>query len=270
MTLVRNATDNYHAHSSDSEKIYVEFDKVFGEGLGVKLRYILDGDEEIVGYEYQPYYVGSTPKEYINIEIQNLDGEHVVIAEDVDNGNELVFSLHNPLDFTSGVSVFDAAEITLSGLSCEATIILPVLKDEESEKQRREEESERREQLDLARNGDMAAMQKLEQTEEALSEVIQERLVHEDFLTVVEGFFMPTDDDDTQYSILGDITKIDERTNTHSGEKLYVFTLNVTGTPIDICVNAKDVRGLPSVGMRLLGSCWLQGSLKPTKGGEWM
>jgi len=265
MTLVRNANDNYHAHSCDSGKIYVEFDKVFGEGLGVKLRYILNDDEEIIGYEYQPYFVGGTPKGYVNIEIQNLDGEHVVIAEDVDNGNELVFSLQNPFEYTSGVSVFDSAAITLAGLSCDATIILPVLKDEESEKQRIEEESERREQLDLARKGDMAALQKLEQTEEALSDIIQERLVHEDFLTVVEGFFMPTDDDDTQYSILGDITNIEERTNTHSGEKLYVFTLNVTGSPIDICVNADDVRGLPSVGMRLLGSCWLQGSLKIMK-----
>ena len=247
MTLVRNANDNYHAHSCDSDKIYVEFDKAFGDGLGVKLRYILNGDEEIVGYEYQPYFAGSTLKEYVNIEIQNLDGEHIVIAEDVDNGNELVFSMQNPFEYSSGVSVFDTAEIALAGLSCDATIILPVLKDEESEMLRIEEETERREQLSRARRGDMAAIQKLEQTEEALSEVIQERLIHEDFLTVVEGFFMPTDDDDTQYSILGEITKIAERENTTTGEKLYVFTLNVTGTPIDICVNVKDVRGLPSV-----------------------
>ncbi|MCL2673868.1 MAG: DUF3881 family protein, partial [Defluviitaleaceae bacterium] len=116
MTLVRNATDNYHAHSCDNEKIYVEFDKVFGEGLGVKLRYVLNSDEEIIGYEYQPYFVGSTPKDYVNIEIQDIDGEHVVIAEDIDNGNELVFSLQNPLEFTSGASVFDKAAITLAGL----------------------------------------------------------------------------------------------------------------------------------------------------------
>jgi len=262
MTLVRNANDHYHAHSRDTESIYVEFDKAFGNDFGLKLRYVLNSGEEIVGYEYQPYCNGSTPKGYVNIEIQSIDGEHIVIAEDADNGNELVFSLQNPFDFTDGISLFDTATITLAGLSSEATIILPVLKDEESERMRLEEESERREQLCRAREGDMSALQKLEQTEEALSGIIQERLINEDFLTVVEGFFMPTDDDDTQYSILGDITSITERTNSFTGERMYVFGLNVTGSPIDVCVNIEDVRGLPSVGMRFLGSCWLQGRLK--------
>ena len=262
MELVRDTPDNYHAHSRDSEKIYVEFDKVFGQGFGVRLRYALSGSEELIGYEYQPYYSGATPKGYVNIEIQSMDGEHVVIAEDFDNGNELVFSLQNPMDYTDGVSVLDRASIKLAGLSCDATIILPVVKDEFSEELRQEEERERREQLHRARQGDVKAIESLELAEEETTSIIQERLENEDFLTVVEGFFMPADDDDTQYCILGDITSVGERTNALTGERLYVLSLNVTGSPIDICVNTEDVAGLPSVGMRFLGTCWLQGSLE--------
>jgi len=262
MTLVRNAPDNYRALSRESDKIHVEFDKEFGHNLGVKLRYTLNDSEDMVGYEYQPYYVGGTPKGYVNIEIQSFDGEYIVIAEDTDNGNELVFSLQNPLEFTDGVSVFDTATIKLAGLSCDATIVLPVLKDETSEQQRLEEERERREQLYKARQGDVTAIEKLELAEDEISSIIQERLVHEDFLTVVEGFFMPSDDDDTQYCVLGDITGVAQNTNSLTGECIYVLSLNVTGSPMDICVNTEDVAGLPSVGMRFLGTCWLQGSVE--------
>jgi len=262
MAIVRETPDNYYAQSRDSERIYVEFDKVFGKGFGVRLRYALNGSEELIGYEYQPYYSGDTSKGYVNIEIQSMDGEHVVIAEDFDNGNELVFSLQNPLEYADGVSVLDRATIKLAGLSCDATIILPVVKDDLSEEMRREEELERREQLLKARQGDTEAIESLEMAEEETSSIIQERLAHEDFLTVVEGFFMPAEDDDTQYCILGDITDVTERTNTLTGERLYILSLNVTGSPIDICVNADDVAGMPSVGMRFLGTCWLQGSLE--------
>jgi len=262
MALVRNTPDTYNAHSRDNDKIYVEFDKVFGQGLGVRLRYALNGSEEMVGYEYQPYYAGGTPKGYVNIEVQSVDGEHIVIAEDMDNGNELVFSLQNPMEYTDGISVIDRGTIKLAGLSCDATIILPVAKDDLSEELRREEERERREQLLKARQGDTKAIEDLELAEEETSSIIQERLENEDFLTVVEGFFMPSEDDDTQYCILGDITSVTRRTNTLTGESLYILSLNVTGSPIDICVNAEDVAGEPSIGMRFMGTCWLQGCLE--------
>ncbi|MCL2616610.1 MAG: DUF3881 family protein [Defluviitaleaceae bacterium] len=261
MTLVRNTPDKYHAHSRDDNTIFVEFDKAFSPGLGLKLRYTLNDSEELVGYDYQPYYAGGKPKAYVNIEIQNLDDEHIAIAEDLENGNELVFSLQNATEFASGDSVLDSATVRLAGLSCDATIVLPVLKDEESERLRQEEEDERREQLRKARQGDAEAIEKLEIADEEISNTIQERLAHEDFLTVVEGFFMPTEDDDTQYCLLGDITNVAECANDLTGERLYVLSLSVTGTPIDICVNTEDVAGLPSVGMRFLGTCWLQGRL---------
>ena len=267
--VVINAPDSYIAVSRQTDKIFVEFSKDLSPGIGVTVRYVCDSDEEVEALTFWPYCLGRTSKKYVDVEIQGEDGEYAAIAEDIDNGNELVFSLQNPLDLGEDLQMLEVGTIRLSGLGREATIILPVYKDEFSEQLRQQEERDRKEQLRRARQGDVLAKENLEYAEEETSDIISERLAHEDFLTVIESFLMPLDDDDTHYFILGDITKAEKCANELTGEKLYRLSLNVAGSPIDICINAQDVTGLPSEGMRFMGTCWLQGRIDPNfRGGR--
>ena len=81
----------------------------------------------------------------------------------------------------------------------------------------------------------------------------------EDFLTVVEGFLMPSEEEEHFSFILGDVLEVHLAQNTYTDENLVVLTLNVAGTIMQLCINQADLEGMAVPGMRFLGACWMQG-----------
>jgi hypothetical protein len=64
-----------------------------------------------------------------------------------------------------------------------------------------------------------------------------------------------------QYSILGEILKVEKRENSLTKEKIYVLTVECNNLEFDVCINEEDLIGEPEIGRRLKASIWLQGRL---------
>ena len=65
-----------------------------------------------------------------------------------------------------------------------------------------------------------------------------------------------------QYSVMGEITEMNTTKNAVTGEQVYELGLVCNDVPIDICINEKDLFGVPEVGRRFKGQIWLQGMLE--------
>ena len=90
-------------------------------------------------------------------------------------------------------------------------------------------------------------------------------MFEEDFLSIMSGYFVPTTLVDATYAILGEITDIQNRKNTQTGEESYLFTLDVNDMPLEVLINKANLVGYPSIGMRFMGTCWLQGTIVTSK-----
>ena len=80
--------------------------------------------------------------------------------------------------------------------------------------------------------------------------MISQRLTKEDVFSIVDSFFMPSGLECDQYSVMGEITEMNTTKNAVTGEQVYELGLVCNDVPIDICINEKDLFGVPEVGRR--------------------
>ena len=235
--------------------------KFFGEDIGVLVRGRVKRGEVMAVEACVPLAVSALVLDCDNVEATPNGTGVTALVQDPATGNELAFRLNNVLDHHrrpwAGAVTANIALLATCG-----TVILPVAKDQESERQRKEEDAYYRDLAQQARRGDQEAQALLDAQEAELSAQMNERLREEDFLSVLEGFFVPEDDfDDTTYAVLGDIENAQTLTNSHTGEIVHRLLLNLTGTKLELYINDEDLFGIPTPGMRFLGSCLMQGSL---------
>ncbi len=260
--IVTENPDEQYVLGKNNSDVYFEYYKNYGENFGLVVRGSIDENENIKVANCYPYSYSNVELSCCNIETEFYNGEYIVIGEDENTGNELVFQMQNVLNFLDeDEDLKKVSKVNIAGLSSNGTIILPVMKDEESENMRQEEDANYRELMRKARSGDNSAKEMLDLQEAETTEIMRERLLEEDFLSVVEGFFMPISENETCYSILGDIEKINVINNIVTNETIYQLLINVTGTNIQVCINQQDLMGTPIIGMRFMGSCWLQGRI---------
>ena len=72
---------------------------------------------------------------------------------------------------------------------------------------------------------------------------------------------MPYGIESDQYSIMGQILDIKVVSNELSKEKIFVMRVNSNDLLFDICINEKDLYGIPEVGRRFKGNIWMQGKI---------
>lgn len=269
--------DKRRIYGFGEDFVNLEYEKMFDKNLGIILRGRMDDDERVTVDEIEAIAFSDFDSVSNNFLVEFSKGEPVIVFEEEETGNELVFSLQNRIDFYKderyfidyGRSVnFSRKEgiikrkVNFAALSTYGTVVLPVEKDEEFIEERKNEESYYRGLVFKFKEGDTEAGEILRYYAEETSDIIRQRLLEEDFLSVVEGYFMPVDDGDADYSILGDITDIDEIENSFTHEKVYKLTLNITGTEVQLFINKKAIQGLPIKGMRFMGNCRLKGHVR--------
>jgi len=131
----------------------------------------------------------------------------------------------------------------------------------EVEKERRSTQ-QKNSLISAARNGDEDAMESLTMDDIDTYAMISQRLTKEDVFSIVDSFFMPSGLECDQYSVMGEITEMNTTKNAVTGERVYELGLVCNDVPIDICINEKDLFGVPEVGRRFKGQIWLQGMLE--------
>lgn len=247
--------------------IVAEYYKEFDKDVYMMVRIVVEAkakETKIEVEQCEPYVdtVNTLEVEEVMVECVDDNYTYYVICEEKETGMQLIFWLQNVVEYLDNEELgYKYNKVHVVGLAMEGTIILPIEKDEDDETFEREEREKLKVILQKIREGDEEARQLLEDEEKELDEQLKERLKEEDFLSIMSGYFIPTTLVDATYAILGEIKHISKRKNNKTNEEMYLFTLNVNDMDLDVMINAKLLVGVPSVGMRFMGTCWLQGTL---------
>lgn len=269
--VMKEPTQRYISNYKD-EKLKVEYYKEYGEDFGLVVRGELDEKEEITVHTIIPYAKGeilTTSHEIDVIGQENIYSFSGYCDEEV-SGTPISFYLQNVVDYQEieeEENVY-VKGVYLTGFSVEGTVVLPIEKDEEDVELENAEQLLREELLKQARDGDEDAMDALEEEAIEASRVLRERLKSEDILSILEGFFIPIDDDDDVYSVLGTIETVKQLKNSMTGEKVYKLGVQCMNILVEMYINEDDLVGQPLVGMRFKGTTWVHGTIEFALGHE--
>ena len=244
---------------------YCEFQKEYGQNVGITLCGELDEFENFDADYYFPYFEGSGVTTYADVIVEKRieKEEYVGICEDPKVGISLIFHLQNGIEYMRELQLGFATElavsVTFSGLALSGKILFPVKKSEDQVKNEKEASDNRKVLLNAARSGDQTAIETLTLDDIDTYSKVSRRLIHEDIFTIVDTYFMPYGVECDLYSIMGEILAVRKRENTLTKEPLYQMKLDVNELQFDVCVPAKEVMGEPEIGRRFKGTIWLQG-----------
>jgi len=249
--------------------LFVECYKMYGNGIGVLARGTLDNNSRLHIDSCEAFALCNDNFAVNKYIVEFSENQPLIVFEDIGTGNELVFALQNRIDYlrdeqkfiNHGRSVTYSKEtgiikrlVNYVAFSVYGSVILPVHNPHDG--------SADYENIDIESEfscscGDILPFD----MDTVLDRDIQERLLEEDVLSVVEGFFLPMEDSETDYSVLGEIEAVDELFNSLTEEKVIRLSLNITGTRMQLLINSLDLMGYPQVGMRFLGTCRLRGGV---------
>jgi len=240
----------------------------FGNRLGITVRGEYDDDGEFEYDYYFPYFQGKyvTTKEEVVIEKHADREDYVGVCDEVNVGVSLIFHLLNMANYIDCIyyekEYPKVKPIMLSGLSLSGKVILSTAKNEDQVKKKKVENSTRNNMIAAAREGDQEAIDNLTLEDIDLYTSISRRAKTEDVLSIVESYFMPYGISCDEYSIMGSIINYEEAFNQHTGEGLYLLTIDCNDLVFDICINKEDLIGEPMDGRRFKGTIWLQGNIE--------
>ncbi|CUO37488.1 DUF based on E. rectale Gene description [[Eubacterium] contortum] len=244
---------------------YCEFQKEYGQNVGITLCGELDEFENFDADYYFPYFEGSGVTTYADVIVEKRieKEEYVGICEDPKVGISLIFHLQNGIEYMRerqlGIATELAVSVTFSGLALSGKILFPVRKSEDQLKNEKEASDNRKLLLNAARSGDQTAIETLTLDDIDTYSKVSRRLINEDIFTIVDTYFMPYGVECDLYSIMGEILAVRKRENTLTKEPLYQMKLDVNEMQFDVCVPVNEVMGEPEIGRRFKGTIWLQG-----------
>ena len=246
---------------------FCEFQKEYGQGIGISVCGELTEDEKFERAYYFPYFTGSGITTYADITVERKieKEQYVGLCEDAKVGISLIFTIQNGIEymrerkagFVEGVQT----SVTFSGLALSGMILLPVVKNEQQIQWEKAASDNRRELMNAARNGDQTAIETLTLDDMDIYSKMSKRLKNEDVFTIVDTYFMPYGMECDLYNIMGEITEWSITKNTLTNEEIYQIRISCNDMEMDVCVNAKDLLGEPEVGRRFKGVVWLQGNV---------
>ncbi len=216
---------------------------------------------------YYPVFTGReiSTDEQVDIERHVGNESYAGICDEMRLGVTLIFYLQNVADFLNQRSVYGASlkNITtiLSALSVNGKIILPIGKNEEQIRNTEKNRLNHNYLMAAARDGDEEAIESLTLEDIDLYSMISKRVEKEDVFSIVESYFMPYGIESDQYSIMGQIMDIEKIENNLTKENLILMKVNSNDLIFDVCINEKDLIGVPEVGRRFKGNIWMQGKV---------
>lgn len=247
--------------------LFAEISKEFGYDCGITVCGEYDEENRFQMEYYFPYFSGSQITSYEEIVVERHAGKESFAGacDDMRVGISLIFYLLNAGDYLNvcrkGMLRDLNTSLSLSGLADSGTILLPLNKDIKQAEADKRQSQQRNSLLAAARNGDEEAMESLTMEDIDIYTMISRRIQHEDVYSIVDSYLMPYGIECDQYNLMGEITECNTTVNSATGEKLYQLGLLTNDIPLDICINAKDLYGIPEVGRRFKGVVWLQGMI---------
>lgn len=267
--LLKEVSDKFDTKvdaKEDTGSEFIELSKEFGPDIGITIC----GEKDEDGFHreyYFPYMRGSgvTTREDVGIEKHGPRDSYAGVCEDMRVGVSLIFYLQNAAEYKKECFQYKvkgkSVSTTFAGLSLQGKVLMPICKSKEQIVSDREATANRSHLIAAARKGDEEAMESLTLEDIDTYTMVSRRIQNEDVFTIVDSFFMPYGMECDQYQILGEILQCQKQANSVTGEKIFQMRIDCNGMQFDICINEKDLMGVPEEGRRFKGTVWLQGYL---------
>lgn len=261
---IQNAAERAYVTNGE-ETMFAEFSMSYGENIGIAVRGEFDEESNFTYEYYFPYLRGSgiTSEEDVSIERHAAMESYAGVCDDLKVGVSLIFYLQNVIPYLK-VKNNDSLPVrgttlTVSGLSCQGTVMMPIIKNENQKKRIKRNATNRNSLIAAARKGDEDAIESLTLEDMDTYTTISRKIMKEDVFSLVDTYFMPYGVECDQYSILGEIMECHTIINNFTKETIYQMTVSCNDLVFDICINQIDLLGEPVVGRRFKGIIWLQG-----------
>ena len=256
---------DYITVSEQDDFIFVECCKEFADGMGIAVRGEFEENNNYIYNYYFPYlrsnYVSS--EEDISIERHAEKESYAGVCDDLRVGVSLIFYFQNVVSYLKYKEnrqlPVKGTTLSLSALSCQGTVIMPIIKNEKEMKKVKQVARNRSHLIAAARKGNEEAIENLTLEDMDTYTAISRKIRKEDVFSIVDTYFMPYGVECDQYSILGEIIESQKRQNYMTGENVYQMTINCNELIFDMCINEEDLLGEPEVGRRVKGIIWMQG-----------
>ncbi|MCM1040199.1 MAG: DUF3881 family protein [Roseburia sp.] len=251
--------------SGPGNNVLVEYCKDFAENMGIAVCGEYDEDENFTVDYFYPYLRGRDVSSYedVSVERHAEKESYAGVCDDIKVGVSLIFYLQNIIPYvnahTRDLLPICGTTLTLSALSIQGCVILPIVKNEKEMQKVKKAAMNRNQLIAAARQGDEDAIESLTLEDMDTYTSISKKILTEDVFSLVDTYFMPYGVECDQYSILGEILDFSVTENRITGEKIYLMKISCNDLQFDLCINTEDLYGEPQVGRRFKGVIWMQG-----------
>lgn len=251
----------------DDDTVFSEVSLDFGEDIGITVRGQIDTEDHFHLDHYFPYLRprNITSEEDLYIGKKSDSDSFAVLCDDMRVGVSLIFFLNNSVDFLRNqqgdVETGVQYPCRISALALDGRILLPTVKSSKDILDSSAQITLQKRMISEAKNGNQEAIDKLTIQEIDTYSLVGRRIKEEDVFSIVDTSFAPYGMESEIYKILGIIVSVEERKNRVTDESVYVMELYCNHMIFDLCVNCRDLLGVPEVGRRFRGVVWLQGTV---------
>lgn len=254
------------AYTTNQDEILLgEFCKDFADNMGIAVCGEFDDEDKFIYDYYYPYLRGThiSSVEDVSVERHAAKESYAGVCDDIKVGVSLIFYLQNMIPYIKAQVQkrlpIRGTTLSLSALSLNGTIMMPIKKDEKQKEKIQKDTKVRNKLIAAARQGDEEALETLTLEDMDIYSTISKKIHKEDVFSLVDTYFMPYGVECDQYSILGEILTCKKVKNQLTGEEVYQMTVLCNELSFDLCINTQDVFGEPQPGRRFKGTIWLQG-----------
>jgi hypothetical protein len=269
--IIVNADERAYT-SNGNETILAEFCKDFAENIGIAVCGEFDSEDKFSFDYYYPYLRGTeiSSEEDVSVERHAGTESYAGICDDIKVGVSLIFYLQNMIPYVKSRNSkrlpINGTTLTLSALSLQGKIMMPIIKNEKDKKIIKKASNDRNSLIAAARRGDEDAIESLTLEDMDTYTIISKKIQKEDVFTLVDTYFMPYGVECDQYSILGEILDCNKVINKLTLETIYQMTISCNELIFNLCINEEDLYGEPQIGRRFKGSIWMQGYINFPEG----
>ncbi len=258
--------DRMEITTDSRDNDFAIYTKSYGDSVGICVCGEYHEDEKFEAEYYFPYFIGKgiTTQENVDIEKHSDKESYAGICDEIKLGVTLIFYLQNVAEYLAEKKIRTKTyglSTTLSALSLQGKILLPISKNEKQIRNIEKNNQNRNHLIAAAREGDEDAIENLTLEDIDTYSMLSRRVMREDILSIVDTYFMPYGIESDQYSILGEILDLRIVPNQETGQNICMMTVDCNDMIFDVCINQNDLIGEPAVGRRFKGNIWMQGRL---------
>lgn len=247
-----------------NDATYLEYHCELASGMGISLVGEMDEEEKFHLDYYFPYLVGEneSSREDCSIQRHTERETYAGMLDEYKVGISLIFYVINSMEYRIRrleKKTIRIKSVNLSSFASEGKILLPIQKTARQMEMAKVASLNRNNLLEAAKHGDEDAMESLTIEDIDLYSKVSRRLVKEDIYSIIESCFMPYGIECDQYSIIGEIKKVNRLVNRLSGEEIYSLVVECNEILFNVGIHQKDLLGEPIIGRRFKGHIWMIG-----------